>query len=98
MLFIFFDQTAVSKTQVYLGFLLFVCLLFFLQLIQTISAVDKDDPLGGQKFFFSLAAVNPNFTVQDNEGKIHACSKEGVLSLLSGYIPEISLLLMSINM
>uniref|UniRef100_A0A8C0KZV7 Cadherin 10 n=1 Tax=Canis lupus dingo TaxID=286419 RepID=A0A8C0KZV7_CANLU len=39
----------------------------FLQLIQTISAVDKDDPLGGQKFFFSLAAVNPNFTVQDNE-------------------------------
>ncbi|XP_058033762.1 cadherin-10 isoform X2 [Ahaetulla prasina] len=37
------------------------------QLIQTISAVDKDDPLGGQKFFFSLAAVNPNFTVQDNE-------------------------------
>lgn len=41
----------------------------FLQLIQTISAVDKDDPLGGQKFFFSLAAVNPNFTVQDNEGK-----------------------------
>ncbi|XP_054570290.1 cadherin-10 isoform X1 [Eptesicus fuscus] len=37
------------------------------RLIQTISAVDKDDPLGGQKFFFSLAAVNPNFTVQDNE-------------------------------
>uniref|UniRef100_H0UT61 Cadherin 10 n=1 Tax=Cavia porcellus TaxID=10141 RepID=H0UT61_CAVPO len=37
------------------------------QLIQTISAVDKDDPLGGQKFFFSLAAINPNFTVQDNE-------------------------------
>ncbi|XP_076971241.1 cadherin-10 [Tamandua tetradactyla] len=37
------------------------------QLIQTVSAIDKDDPLGGQKFFFSLAAVNPNFTVQDNE-------------------------------
>ena len=49
----------------------FTNVLFFslLQLIQTISAVDKDDPLGGQKFFFSLAAVNPNFTVQDNEGK-----------------------------
>jgi hypothetical protein len=44
----------------------------FPQLIQTISAVDKDDPLGGQKFFFSLAAVNPNFTVQDNEG--HFCT------------------------
>lgn len=41
-----------------------------MQLIQTISAVDKDDPLGGQKFFFSLAAVNPNFTVQDNEGNL----------------------------
>lgn len=68
----------------HLGFLSFVYFLFFLQLIQTISAVDKDDPLGGQKFFFSLAAVNPNFTVQDNEGKIHACSREGVLSLLSG--------------
>nr|XP_033790815.1 cadherin-10 isoform X2 [Geotrypetes seraphini]XP_033790816.1 cadherin-10 isoform X2 [Geotrypetes seraphini]XP_033790817.1 cadherin-10 isoform X2 [Geotrypetes seraphini] len=37
------------------------------QLIQTISAIDKDEPPGGQKFFFSLAAVNPNFTVQDNE-------------------------------
>ncbi|XP_049717550.1 cadherin-10 isoform X1 [Loxodonta africana] len=37
------------------------------QPVVTISAVDKDDPLGGQKFFFSLAAVNPNFTVQDNE-------------------------------
>ncbi|XP_040287914.1 cadherin-10-like isoform X3 [Bufo bufo] len=36
-------------------------------LIQTISAVDKDEPPGGQKFFFSLASVNPNFTVQDNE-------------------------------
>ncbi|KAG8571952.1 hypothetical protein GDO81_011843 [Engystomops pustulosus] len=37
------------------------------QLIQTISAIDKDEPPGGQKFFFSLASVNPNFTVQDNE-------------------------------
>ncbi|XP_041422178.1 cadherin-10 [Xenopus laevis] len=37
------------------------------QLIQTITAVDKDEPPGGQKFFFSLASVNPNFTVQDNE-------------------------------
>ncbi|XP_069074900.1 cadherin-10-like isoform X1 [Pleurodeles waltl] len=37
------------------------------QLIQTISAIDKDDPPGGQKYFFSLAAVNPNFTVQDIE-------------------------------
>lgn len=51
------------------GSLINVLFFSLLQLIQTISAVDKDDPLGGQKFFFSLAAVNPNFTVQDNEGK-----------------------------
>ncbi|XP_043921260.1 cadherin-10-like [Protopterus annectens] len=37
------------------------------QLIQTVSAVDKDDPPGGQKYFFSLATVNSNFTVLDNE-------------------------------
>ncbi|XP_055490316.1 cadherin-7-like [Leucoraja erinacea] len=40
------------------------------QLIQTISAVDKDDPLEGQYFHFTLAAdvgSNPNFTVSDNQ-------------------------------
>ncbi|XP_069778600.1 cadherin-7-like isoform X1 [Narcine bancroftii] len=40
------------------------------QLIQTISAVDRDDPLDGQHFHFSLAAdatpSNPNFTIRDN--------------------------------
>ncbi|XP_033849436.1 cadherin-18-like isoform X1 [Acipenser ruthenus] len=39
------------------------------QVIQTISAVDKDDFANGPRFFFSLAELpnNPNFTLQDNE-------------------------------
>ncbi|XP_041100406.1 cadherin-10-like [Polyodon spathula] len=37
------------------------------QLIQTISAVDTDEPLVGHKFFFSLNTLNPNFTINDNE-------------------------------
>lgn len=43
------------------------CLLF--QLIQTISAIDTDDPLVGHKFVFSLSSLNPNFTIFDNEGE-----------------------------
>lgn len=42
-----------------------------LQLIQTVSAVDQDDPLEGQHFYYSLApeaANNPNFTLRDNQG------------------------------
>ncbi|XP_056306388.1 cadherin-7 [Danio aesculapii] len=40
------------------------------QVIQTISAVDKDDPPGGHRFCFSLdfsAANNNNFTLRDNK-------------------------------
>ncbi|KAK1793752.1 hypothetical protein P4O66_001486 [Electrophorus voltai] len=37
------------------------------QLIQTISAVDTDEPLVAHKFVFSLSTVNPNFTIFDNE-------------------------------
>ncbi|XP_066578435.1 cadherin-20 [Amia ocellicauda] len=40
------------------------------QLIQTVTAVDLDDPLGGQHFYYSLApeaANNPNFTLRDNQ-------------------------------
>ncbi|XP_044282337.1 cadherin-6 isoform X3 [Varanus komodoensis] len=39
------------------------------QLIQTLSAVDKDDAFGGHKFSFALApevASSSNFTLQDN--------------------------------
>ncbi|XP_072234646.1 cadherin-7-like [Leuresthes tenuis] len=40
------------------------------QVIQTISAVDKDEPLGGHRFYFALAATvagNLNFTLRDNK-------------------------------
>ncbi|XP_063062219.1 cadherin-10-like [Engraulis encrasicolus] len=37
------------------------------QLIQTISAVDTDEPLIGHKFIFTLSTINPNFTIIDNE-------------------------------
>ncbi|XP_041717937.2 cadherin-18 [Coregonus clupeaformis] len=40
------------------------------QVIQTITAVDKDDFANGQRFSFSLLSgipVNPNFTLKDNE-------------------------------
>ncbi|XP_077480561.1 cadherin-18 [Stigmatopora argus] len=40
------------------------------QVIQTISAVDKDDFANGQRFSFALSgemAANPNFTLKDNE-------------------------------
>lgn len=42
------------------------------QLIQTLRAVDKDDPYSGHQFSFSLApeaASGSNFTIQDNKGK-----------------------------
>uniref|UniRef100_A0A3Q3W8R2 Cadherin-10 n=1 Tax=Mola mola TaxID=94237 RepID=A0A3Q3W8R2_MOLML len=41
------------------------------QRIQTISAADPDEPLGGHRFFFSLAqeaAGKANFSVRDNKG------------------------------
>ncbi|XP_031705838.1 cadherin-7 [Anarrhichthys ocellatus] len=40
------------------------------QVIQTISAVDKDEPLSGHRFYFTLAAPvagNLNFTLRDNK-------------------------------
>nr|XP_057916558.1 cadherin-18-like isoform X1 [Doryrhamphus excisus] len=40
------------------------------QVIQTVSAVDKDDFANGQRFSFALPSqmsVNPNFTLKDNE-------------------------------
>lgn len=45
---------------------------FCRQVIQTISAVDKDEPLSGHGFYFSLAAPvagNHNFTLRDNKGE-----------------------------
>ncbi|XP_046880266.1 cadherin-7-like isoform X2 [Hypomesus transpacificus] len=40
------------------------------QVIQTISAVDSDEPPSGHRFYFALAAAvagNPNFTLRDNK-------------------------------
>ncbi|XP_034023486.1 cadherin-10-like [Thalassophryne amazonica] len=37
------------------------------QLIQTISAVDTDEPLVGHKFVFTISPTNPNFTIVDRE-------------------------------
>ncbi|XP_034145088.1 cadherin-20 [Esox lucius] len=40
------------------------------QRVQTVAAVDPDDPLGGHHFYYSLApeaANNPNFTLRDNQ-------------------------------
>ncbi len=45
-----------------------------IQLIQTVTAVDPDEPLGGQHFYYSLApeaANNPNFTLRDNQGTVN---------------------------
>ncbi|XP_038626373.1 cadherin-6 isoform X2 [Tachyglossus aculeatus] len=53
------------------------------QLIQTLSAVDKDDPHGGHQFSFSLPpeVVNSaNFTVQDNRD-----NTAGIFTRKNGY-------------
>ncbi|XP_035756992.1 cadherin-9 isoform X2 [Egretta garzetta] len=53
------------------------------QLIQTVSAVDKDEPPQGHKFFFELVpefAVHPNFSIVDNKGN---CS--GIMTRRNGY-------------
>ncbi|XP_066578351.1 cadherin-10 [Amia ocellicauda] len=53
------------------------------QRIQTVSAVDADEPIGGHKFFFSLspdASVNANFTVRDNRD-----NTAGILTRRSGF-------------
>lgn len=52
------------------------------QLIQTVSAIDRDDPQEGQHFYYSLApeaANNPNFTLRDNQGNQ---SRHGQLATL----------------
>lgn len=41
------------------------------QLVQSIRAVDVDEPIGGQRFRYTLtpeAQNNPNFTLTDNHG------------------------------
>ncbi|XP_030351960.1 cadherin-9 isoform X1 [Strigops habroptila] len=53
------------------------------QLIQTVSAVDKDEPPRGHKFFFELVpefAVHPNFSIVDNKD-----NTAGILTRRNGY-------------
>lgn len=41
------------------------------QVIQTVSAVDKDDPIQGHYFNYRLVPEmlnNPNFTIKNNQG------------------------------
>lgn len=47
-----------------------LCLFSSSQLIQTISAVDTDEPQVGHKFVFSINPTNPNFTIVDREGTL----------------------------
>lgn len=54
---------------------------FSSQLIQTISAVDTDEPLVGHKFVFTISATNPNFTIVDREGKICIFTGEKITKL-----------------
>lgn len=67
------------------------------QVIQTISAVDKDEPLSGHRFYFALAAPvagNLNFTLRDNKGIILCDS----LKLPSGCMIFTALLFASLEM
>uniref|UniRef100_A0A8D0FPB1 Cadherin 9 n=1 Tax=Strix occidentalis caurina TaxID=311401 RepID=A0A8D0FPB1_STROC len=53
------------------------------QLIQTVSAIDKDDPPRGHKFFFELVpefAVHPNFSIVDNKD-----NTAGIMTRRNGY-------------
>ncbi|NWU92334.1 CADH9 protein, partial [Upupa epops] len=53
------------------------------QLIQTVSAVDKDDPPQGHKFFFELVpefSDHPNFSIVDNKD-----NTAGIMTRRNGY-------------
>lgn len=61
------------------------------QIIQKISAIDKDDPPNGHQFYFSLtaeAANNHNFTLQDNKGKNIKATEPFCLSKYSCLTPS----------
>ncbi|CAJ0965352.1 unnamed protein product, partial [Ranitomeya imitator] len=48
-------------------------------LIQTVSAVDKDEPPRGHTFFFEMLpefSINPNFTVVDNKDNTASIFKQ----------------------
>lgn len=52
----------------------------YFQRIQTVSATDPDEPLGGHRFFFGLAqeaAGKANFSVRDNKGNTLSARARG---------------------
>ncbi|XP_070784414.1 cadherin-10a isoform X2 [Enoplosus armatus] len=53
------------------------------QLIQTISAVDTDEPLVGHKFVFSISATNPNFTIRRRNKNCSSFLKDQVKHLIT---------------
>lgn len=66
--------TRVPSTQAQrgLGLTSVPCPLLNLQLIQTISVVDRDEPQGGHRFYFRLvpeAPSNPHFSLLDIQGE-----------------------------
>ena len=64
-------RDAVTREPTY-HFSLCTPLLSTLQLIQTISVVDRDEPQGGHRFYFRLvpeAPSNPHFSLLDIEGE-----------------------------
>lgn len=60
-------------------------------MIQTISAVDKDEPPNGHRFYYALAepvATNLNFTLRDNKGTATLPPIDMCYSLVDYYTPE----------
>lgn len=81
--------TGIPSTQAQSGLSLTSapCPVLTLQLIQTISVVDRDEPQGGHRFYFRLvpeAPSNPHFSLLDIQGElplshqILGCTEGGV--------------------
>lgn len=65
--------TLSTQAQSGLGLTSVPCPLLTLQLIQTISVVDRDEPQGGHRFYFRLvpeAPSNPHFSLLDIQGEL----------------------------
>lgn len=65
--------TPSPQVQTGLGLPSSPCPILTLQLIQTISVVDRDEPQGGHRFYFRLvpeAPSNPHFSLLDIQGEL----------------------------
>ncbi|XP_050925727.1 cadherin-7 isoform X3 [Lates calcarifer] len=64
------------------------------QVIETLSAVDRDEPENGHHFLFSLtteAAGNLNFTLRDNKGAVHLKRQHSVHPDSAWWFPAVGL-------